>query len=152
MKPVYQKALRLLFLLLIINAIGAIGGMFVTEDALNWMNSLHQPPFMPPDIAFAVVWPVIYVLAAIAGFLTWGKTSPRWYVLFLAGVLIWPFVFFKFRALSAAFALTAFIVFALGRCIYAFYRVSKPAAWLLAPVMGWCVFALYLGGWLWLKN
>ena len=148
MKPVYQKALKLMFLLIVMNAIGAVGSLFITSDALNWYYRLPLAPFTPPAVVFAVVWPVLYVLMAIAAFLCWGKASPRWFSLFSAMTLLWPFVFFRLREITGGFIVIVLMFMCYMPLMRDFGRVSHASAWLLVPVGIWTVFAAYLNGWL----
>lgn len=143
---VYIKALRLLFILICVNAVGFVGGSFVTPDRLAWYRTLPLSDLTPPDWMFSVVWIVLYFLMAISAFLTWNKASPRYFALQLATTVLWPFVFFYLHSvIGGVFVILAMLVF-LAMTIKTFYPVSKTAAFLLIPQFLWGLFALYLNG------
>lgn len=148
MKLVYQNALKLMFLLIVMNAVGAVGALFVTSDALTWYHRLPLAPLTPPAVVFAVVWPILYVLMAIAAFLCWNKASPRWFCLFSAMTLLWPFVFFRLREVTGGFIVILLMLICYVPLMRDFGRVSRASAYLLMPVGLWTVFAAYLNGWL----
>lgn len=52
---------------------GAVGS-FATRESLNtWYTDLAKPSFAPPDWAFGVVWPILYVLMGISVLMIWRK-------------------------------------------------------------------------------
>lgn len=151
-RPLFQNALKLLFLLVITNVIGMLGAFFITPDALNWYRTLPLAPLTPPDSVFAVAWSIAYVLLALAGFASWGKTSPRPFVLYLAFALVWPIFFFKMRNIGLAFLdVLAMDVFAF-LTLKAYLKASKAAfIFMLLPTL-WTLFATYLNGWVFLSR
>lgn len=146
MKPVYQKAFRLMFLLIVMNAVGAIGALFVTPSALEWYHQLKLATLTPPDIVFGIVWTILYTLMAISAFLTWQKTSPRWFCLFTAMTLLWPFVFFYLKSIVGGMIVIGLMLILYVPLIRGFWYVSRPAGILLIPVGLWTLFASYLNG------
>lgn len=140
----YTKAFRLLFLLFLTNTIGYIGSTFTTPQALDWYHTLILSDLTPPDMWFGIVWSLLYILIAVAGWLVWGKVSTKPYVLQLAFNLLWPFLFFYLQSPVWGLIGIVFILYYIIRTIQVFYPVSKPAAWLMIPVLIWCGFAFYL--------
>ncbi len=141
---VWQKALRLFYLLVLTNAVGYIGSTFTNPEALAWYDTLIQSKLTPPDMYFGLVWAILYFCMAIAAFLAWGKTSPRPFVLQLAFNLIWPFAFFYLKSPIGAFVILLIMMYFIVETIREFGRVSKAAGWLMVPVLFWTIFAGYL--------
>lgn len=143
-QSVGQKALRLFYLLCLTMVVGYIGSTFITPEALKWYNTLILSDLTPPDVWFGVVWTALYFLMAVAAFLTWGKTSPRPFVLQLAFNLVWPFGFFYLKNPALAFAILLIMIVFIVWTIRAFGRVSRIAGGLMVPVLLWSLFAGYL--------
>lgn len=152
MTTLTQKTFRLFFLLLLTNVVGYLGSFAMSEDSMNWYQSLVQAPLTPPAIVFVLIWPILYALMSISAFLVWGKVSPRYFCLQLIANGLWPIAFFYFREpLMALLILLVMIVFII-LTIKDFAKFSKPAGWLLVPLLVWSVFALYLNGFIVLMN
>lgn len=139
-----RRAGRLLFLLLLVQGIGYIGGGYMTPEAMAWYHGLRQSPLTPPDWVFGFVWPVLYALMSVAAWLVWEKVSPRWFTLQLVANGVWPFVFFYLRMPGAALGVLIVMLVLLAATMRGFYTQSRTAAGLLAPTFAWGLFALYL--------
>lgn len=152
MKPIYQNAVRLFFLLLLTNGVGYVGSTFMTQDSMNWYFYLNKSSLTPPDIVFPIMWTTLYCMMAISAFLVWGKTSPRYFTLQLMANLAWTFAFFYFRSTLISLFIILILLFLLFLCIKGFMKVSKVAGYLLIPTFIWCLFALYLNFYVVLYN
>lgn len=139
-----KKVFRLIFLLVCVNAVGVVGGSFMTEESMMWYKSLPLPSLTPPDYIFSIVWPILYVLMAISMFLVWNKASPRFFALQLMCTALWPFVFFYLHSVQGGIGVIVALIVLLGLTIKTFYPVSKTAGLLLVPQLLWSFFALYL--------
>ena len=130
---------------------GALGRPIAVAGIKSWYGALHQPPLSPPGWVFAPVWITLYVLIAVAAWLAW-RTKPstcrdaglRMWAVQLVNNFAWIGVFFGLHApWVAAFDLLMLIV-AIVLTIRPFRTIRPLAAWLLAPYLAWCCFALYL--------
>ena len=139
-----KKVLRLIFILIFVNAVGAVGGGFMTPTSMKWYHTMSLSPLTPPDYVFAIVWPVLYMMMGISMFLVWHKASPRFFALQLMCTLLWPFVFFYMHHIGIALGVIVALIVFLGLTIKTFYPASKTAAVLLIPQFLWCLFAFYL--------
>lgn len=139
-----KKVFRLIFLLVCVNAVGAVGGSFMTEESMMWYKSLPLPSLTPPDYIFSIVWPILYILMAISMFLVWNKASPRFFALQLMCTALWPFVFFYLHSVQGGIGVIIALIVLLLLTIKTFYPVSKTAGLLLVPQLIWSFFALYL--------
>lgn len=129
---------------------GGIGSLATTPAIPTWYAGLAKPWFTPPNLAFPIVWTILYLLMAVAAWLVWrARTGGSAWALvpfFVQLVLnaLWSIVFFgahsPFLGLVVIAALLATIVWT----IFAFATVSRSAAWLLAPYLAWVAFASLL--------
>ena len=143
-----QKIGRFVFLLILVNLIGYIATAYMTPDTMIWYNALTRSSLTPPQEIFAIVWSILLFFQAIAAFLVWGKTSPRYFVLQLALNILWSFVFFYLRLPSYALLVVLLFVVALIMNIKAFSKTDKWAGWLLIPTLLWSFFAVYLNAYI----
>lgn len=152
MKKTYQKALRLFFLLLLTNGVGYIGSTFMTPDNMLWYEYINKPTLTPPNIVFPIMWTILFFMMAFAAYLVWNKANPKYFTLSLMANLAWSFSFFYLRNTLAALVIILIYLFLLYMCIKVFYKVSKSAAYLMVPTFIWCLFALYLNGYVVMFN
>ena len=134
--------------------VSALGGMMSGGSRDGWYAALEKAPYNPPDIAFAIVWPVLYVLMAVGATIVVAKAgglrpAGRAMGLFftqLALNLGWSWLFFRFHqpvwSLIDLIALWILIIAMIG----AFWRWSKIAALIQIPYLVWVSFAAYLNG------
>ena len=139
---------------------GIIGSFFTAGALPDWYVALNKPALNPPDWVFGPVWVTLYLLMGIAAFLVWQKGLKRKNVkvaliifsvqLFLNA--LWSPLFFGMKNPGLAFAELILLWFAIVATMAAFYRISKPALFLLAPYLLWVSFAGYLNCSIWMLN
>ncbi len=144
MKNIKQNAMRLFFLLFLTNGVGYVGSAFMTQDTMNWYDTLSQSVLTPPDFVFPIVWTCLFFMMAISAFLVWNKASPRYFVMQLAMNLAWTFTFFYLREVVVACFVILALLYCVFRTILDFYRVNRVSGWLMVPTFVWGLFALYL--------
>jgi tryptophan-rich sensory protein len=96
----------------------------------------------------------------IAAFLVWKGGLDRRDVRIALGIFLgqlilntlWSIIFFGLHSLGGALVEIAFLWLAILATIIAFYKISKPAAWLLVPYILWVSFASYLNYAIWSLN
>ena len=66
--------------------------------------------------------------------------------------ILWSIIFFGFRAFDIAFIEILMLWFAILYTIINFYRISKPAGYLLIPYLLWVSFASVLNFYIWWLN
>ncbi len=147
-KSVWKSALRLFFLLFLVNTIGYIGGSYMTPETLAWYKMLPNSPLTPPDWVFPVVWTILFFMMAVSAFLVWGKASPRWFVAQLMMNMLWSFSFFYLRNPMMALGVLILMLLFLWLNICSFGKVSKWAGGLLIPTFIWGIFAFYLNAYI----
>jgi tryptophan-rich sensory protein len=139
---------------------GAVGAIFTAPSIATWYAGLAKPQFAPPNWVFAPVWTTLFALMGIAAFLVWNKRLERKdakaalviFVIQLALNVLWSSIFFGSHSPGGAFIEIIFLWLAILATIIAFAKISKPAAWLLAPYILWVTFAACLNWLIYILN
>jgi translocator protein len=109
---------------------------------------LEKPAFTPPGATFGIVWTILYVLIAAAGWLAWrATTSPRpttWWAIQIALNLGWTAVFFGLESPTGGLAVIAALIAAVVVDLRESWRVRTVAGVLLVPYLLGCCFAAAL--------
>ncbi len=117
-----------------------------------WYQALAKPEWTPPDIAFGVIWTLVFSLIAVSGYLAWtaavAKQARATVIATFAfnGFLniLWTLLFFDL--MRPDWAMVQVIAFWLSIVVVMIvaHRHSQLAAWLLAPYLAWVSVAAYL--------
>ena len=137
----------------------AVGGLsaWITMDGMKAFEAVNQPPLTPPMWLFPVVWSILFVLMGIASYLVVMQKGEDTKALTLYTVQLifnffWSIWFFNLGWYLFAFLwLVALWILILATTV-AFYRIWKPAAWLMLPYLVWVAFAGYLNLGVWWLN
>ena len=143
-----RQVVALVVCLAIVFAAGMIGTPFTVKATKTWYLEVSKPAWTPPNWVFAPVWTALYAMMAVAAWLVWrqgGFAEHPWalglFCVQLALNASWTPVFFGLRAFGAAFGIIALMWVAILATMIAFFRVSVPAGWLMAPYLGWVGYA-----------
>lgn len=144
----------LLIALVIPQLAGGIGSLFTVPQIPAWYASLVKSPLNPPGWVFGPVWTTLFLLMGIAAFLVYQKGWKRKDVkralevfgLQLVLNTLWSILFFGLHNPLAAFVEIFVLWLAILWTIVTFYRISRPAAYLLIPYIAWVSFAISLNG------
>lgn len=157
-----KKIGSLLFFLLLVFLIEALGHWLTMTSVISWYPTLHKPSWNPPPWVFGPVWTILYITIALAGwwvFLNKHTNQKRnsliafiWYGTQLFLNLLWSYCFFFLRNPQLALADIILLLIAILLNIRAFYPIYKPAALLLIPYFLWVLFATLLNTTLVLLN
>ncbi|HEU0051349.1 MAG TPA: TspO/MBR family protein [Patescibacteria group bacterium] len=139
---------------------GVVGVLFTTPSIAGWYAKLVKPEFAPPNWIFGPVWTVLFAFMGLAAFLIWRKGIDHKGVKIALSIFIgqlilntlWSIIFFGLHSPGGAFIEIVFLWFAILAAIIAFAKISRPAAWLLAPYILWVSFASYLNFAIWKLN
>ncbi len=139
--------------------IGSLASPTLSPRAAAWYAALRKPGWTPPDAIFGVVWPLLYVLSAVAAWQVWRRRHSHraevalgFYFLQLALNAAWSPVFFGLRSPGGALLLLLLLLATLGFTIRAFAGVRRSAAVMLAPYFAWVAFAGLLNLSIWWLN
>lgn len=154
-----KKFGQALLAVLICQAAGGLGSIATYPNIDTWYETLIQPVFAPPNWVFAPAWILLYTLMGIALFLVWEKRRDNRFgaavIFFFAQLyfnIIWSYVFFSWHNLALAYLE---IMLLLGLIIVTtvfFFKISKPAGWLMVPYIAWVTFASFLNLAFWYLN
>jgi translocator protein len=128
---------------------GFVGSFSTMDSVSTWYADLSKPLFNPPGWAFGVVWPILYVMMGVAAFLIWNKGICSRQIKVALGLFVfqlvlnglWTPIFFGLHMMGLALAEIILLWVAILVTIAAFWRISKPATYLLIPYVpvkrGW---------------
>lgn len=126
----------------------------IVEAHMPWYQALAKPELTPPDWAFGVIWPVLYVLMVIAARLAWSHSSRQkrtlvhrgrcLFLLQLALNFAWVPVFFGMENVQHGLAVLIATVLAALATFFCFWRIHMAAGLLLIPYVAWLGFATWL--------
>lgn len=155
-----NNAFKLIIAIVVSELAGIIGSMFTAPSIAGWYAGIVKPALNPPAWIFGPVWTTLFALMGIAAFLIWRKGLDRQDVKIALGIFLgqlalntlWSIIFFALHSPGGAFVEIIFLWLAISAAIIAFAKISKPAAWLLAPYLLWVSFAGYLNFMIWILN
>ncbi len=105
---------------------------------------------------FAAVWTGLYAMIGVSGWLAWRRsvgTRPlRLWGWQLAANACWTPAFFGLRSPPLALAVCLVLLVLIVATVRAFLPLRRAAAWLLAPYLGWTIYATYLTAGFWWLN
>lgn len=145
--------------LLLVGIVATIGGLATAESVDAWYPALDKPDWTPPDWLFGPVWTVLYVAMAIAA-VRIAQTQP-WrkarlplylYIVQLVLNLSWSLLFFGMRETGVALFDILILDVIVAWLVVRFWRLDRPAGWLLAPYLAWILFATALNAAIWWMN
>ena len=157
-----NNTFKLIIAIVVSELAGIIGSVFTTLSIAGWYATLVKPALNPPAWVFGPVWTTIFALMGISLFLIW-KSDPsvapkerrRGGIIFFIQLVLntlWSIIFFGLHSPGGALIEIVFLWLAILATIVVFYKISKPAAWLLVPYIAWVSFAMYLNYVIWLLN
>lgn len=155
-----KNIIKLIISIIICELAGIIGSIFTFSAIPTWYAGLIKPDLNPPAWVFGPVWTTLYALMGIALFLVWRKDWDRSDVrkaLSVFGIqlvlnTLWSIIFFGLHSPPWAFVDIAAMWLSIIWTMILFYKISKPAMWLLLPYILWVSFASYLNLMLWMLN
>lgn len=139
---------------------GLVGAIFTMPAITAWYAGLAKPALSPPGWVFGPAWTTLYLLMGVALFLVWNKKRKNQdrrdalgiFIFQLTLNALWSVIFFGLHNPLAAFVELCVLWLAIIWTIFAFYKISRPAAALLLPYLLWVSFAGYLNFVIWSLN
>ncbi|MBR3825392.1 MAG: tryptophan-rich sensory protein [Lachnospiraceae bacterium] len=131
--------------------VGAISAL-LTKDSMMIFQTVNKPPLSPPGWLFPLVWTILYILMGVASYLvltsegTMEEKSQAISVYFyqLLVNFLWSTWFFNLQWYVFAFFWLILLWVLIFVTLVRFYRLSKPAGYLMVPYLLWVTFAGYL--------
>ena len=160
-----NNTFKLIIAIVVSELAGIIGSVFTTPSIAGWYAGIVKPALNPPAWVFGPVWTTLFALMGIAAFIVWSsyakatedKKKGIRLALILFGIqlvlnTLWSIIFFGLHSPGGALIEIIFLWLAILATIVTFYKISKPAAWLLLPYILWVSFAMYLNYAIWALN
>ena len=133
--------------------------VFTVNSISTWYATLNKPWFSPPNVVFAPVWTILYILMGLALFLIWrsprNRTRDMGIALFAAQLainVIWTLAFFGLQNTLYGLLTIIPLWILIAATIYQFYKVEKWASYLLVPYIVWVSIATALNASVYLLN
>lgn len=130
---------------------GVVGSVYSPRGDAGWYEGLAKSALTPPDIAFPIAWTLLYALMGCALYALWvgtpGPERSRALGLYAFQHVLnaaWSWLFFGLHRVDLALAEIVLLLVAIALTLHAAWKVSRAAAWLLAPYLAWVSFATYL--------
>ncbi|MEN9405662.1 MAG: hypothetical protein RLY47_621 [Candidatus Parcubacteria bacterium] len=144
--------LKLVVAVVVTQLAGIIGSLFTFSAIPTWYATLTKPELNPPSWVFGPVWTTLYLLMGVSAFLIWQKGWARRdvkialsvYVVQLVFNALWSIVFFGLQSPGLALVVIAALLISIIWTMVLFYKISRPAMYLLIPYILWVSFASYL--------
>ena len=155
----WEKSWRYMQLLLWIVGLLSIGFIIgqVTRCSVDgWYNTIERSMLTPPNYVFGIVWSVIYIMIASAGWLLWLQSGNRQLKnLFLTQLILnwaWSPLFFIYHLVNISLLVVALLMMIVGFIIKKGWYLDRIFASLLVPYFLWLSFAFYLNGYIFIYN
>ena len=149
-----SRFLLLIVFIAVLQLVGGLLGYLFPADA--WYVALDKPFFTPSGQTFGLVWPILYLLIAIAGwkvFISGGET-PGWGFWTLQMIFNWaytPILFGAHLLFWSIWVLLGTLIFAIAFTVTTWNR-DRLASLCFVPYVAWLGFALILNISLWAMN
>ena len=137
----------------------AAGGLsaLLIRDGMETFQSLNKPALSPPGWLFPVVWSILYLLMGIASYLVLTSEKTSRSVLTVYGIQLvfnffWPILFFNLGYYLFSLIWLVILWGLILVTILLFFRISRPAGYLMLPYLLWVSFAGYLNLSIYLLN
>lgn len=123
----------------------------------EWYAAIEKPRWTPPNWVFPVVWSVLYLAIAVAGWLVWRKVglAPLPFGVFAAQLVLnaaWSALFFGLRRPDVAFAELVLLWLTIAATLVLFAGIDGVAALLFVPYLAWVTTAGALNLSVWRRN
>ena len=139
-----------------------VGGLsaLITRGGMDTFETINKPSLSPPSWLFPVVWTVLFILMGIASYLVLVLGKPQMeikrahvvYGIQLIFNFFWSIFFFNFSLYLFSFIWLVLLWLLILATTVLFYRISKPAGYLMIPYLLWVTFAGYLNFQIYLLN
>ena len=133
-----------------LNFLAAMSGGIFSPG--KWYEALVKPSWQPPNWAFPVVWSVLYVLNAIAGWLVWSETGfsgAGQLALVVYGVSLilnaaWSAIFFGMKRMQLALWEAILLWLSVLLQLILFIQIDQLSGLLTLPYIMWVSVAVWL--------
>ena len=151
-----QSWLSFIPFLIAVAAAGATGAAFPPGE---WYRRLDRPSWTPPDWAFPVVWTILYLLIAWAGWRV-GQRVPAGQAALPLGLwacqialnTLWTPIFFGLHRPDRAVPVVVLLWLAVATMLGSFFGIDALAGLAVVPYLLWVSLAAVLNIAIWRRN
>ncbi len=151
--------IKLTIWIVTLQAIGFFLGLLTQANLQSWYVGLNKSMLTPPGWAFSIVWSILYVLLAVAGWELWRQREnieirPALYF-YMSQLLMnwaWTPLFFQLHWIGFSLIWILILTSLTFLTIYSIKNKKKGISLLLIPYFIWLLFATYLNYAIWLLN
>lgn len=134
-------------------AVAAFGAQF--EPGV-WYEGLKRAPWNPPNVAFPIVWTILYAMIAIAGWLIFASNDGPLKLLWSAQLVLnaaWSWLFFGQHWVGVALLDILILLILIGLLVAMCMRKKKTLpGFLLLPYLVWIALATSLNAYIFIYN
>ena len=145
--------------IVVFQVVGFFIGKMTDVNIATWYQTLNKSILTPPEIVFPIIWSLLYVMIALAGWSLWqnrnksgAKLALFFYVIQVVMNWFWTPIFFKFHLIALGFFWIIAIALFTFITIMLTWRQFKFSACMLLPYLFWLIFASYLNWAIWVLN
>lgn len=151
-----RRSFKLLLWVGLYLAVGFGIGQMTQGSIDTWYQALNKPSFNPPNWIFPVMWSILYVMTAIAGWRLWDVSAPKnLKLIFIVYTLMnwaWTPIFFGLHQIELAFFWIVALSVLNALFIYKAWPMVRLSAVLVVPLLCWTTFAGVLNYMIWTLN
>ncbi len=144
----FFSAILFFFLVLLVQEINAY---IMKVHVGSWFIALKKPVWNPPGPIFSLVWPLLYLLVSLAGFLLWNEEPSKerglgrfFWVLQLGFNSIWSYLFFGLQSPLAGFIGIVLLLICSLFVIFYGRKVHQWIVYAFTPYVLWLGYAAAL--------
>jgi tryptophan-rich sensory protein len=131
-------------------------GQMTQGGMQDWYQNLEKPSFNPPNYIFPIVWTILYIMTATAGWNLWRVNADKSLkIIFVVYTLMnwaWTPIFFGAHQIMLGFIwIIALSLVNLAFIIKA-WQPARLSAILVIPLLAWTSFASLLSYQIWALN
>ncbi|MFT6765858.1 MAG: benzodiazapine receptor [Alteromonas naphthalenivorans] len=148
-----------LIFFIIITFFGSFIGRMINDfNKEPWYSSICKSNFTPPGWVFGIVWPILYLLMALAIWIAYcnnpnnKKTILKLYFIQLILNGSWTPIFFGMHSILGGLIIIIALIVSIVILMHEYYPKQMISFYLMIPYLGWCCFALFLNFTLYLLN
>lgn len=138
--------------LLLVGAVAMTGVQFRPGE---WYLMLEKPAWTPPSWLFPPVWTVLYVMIAVAGWLTFAGQDWRLKALWMVQLglnALWSWLFFGLHRVDLGLLDILGLLLSIAAFVLLARRVDNKLAWWMLPYLLWVGYATTLNAAIYLMN
>lgn len=153
MKITIKDLTLLAIFIFICYGVAYLGAMFAPGE---WYQNLNRAPWSPPNIAFPIVWTILYFFIAVAGWLIFTHSITRLKIMWVMQLVLnaaWSWIFFGQHWVLLGLIDLLLLVFSVGVMIFTCWQNQlKLATYLLIPYLVWLCIATSLNSYILIAN